>query len=110
MCNWGYKIDVSHADTAYFRSGNFNTTLLTDNTLVAHLFVLTTKTLIISYRSKDLRTKKPVTLRFERTVVDGFWFFDLTMAPREDSLRACKFELNLLDIFWSVLFTDLNRY
>ena len=72
---------MPHTGTAHFRSCNFNTTLLAHNTLIAHLLVLPAQTLIVSYRTENLRTEKPVSLRFECTIVDSFRFFDLAVTP-----------------------------
>ncbi len=53
-------------------AGHFNAALLTDHTAVFQALVLTAQALIIFYRPKDTGAEKAVTLRLERTVVNGF--------------------------------------
>ena len=75
------QLDVAHALTTHFSLGHFNAALLTDHTAVFQALVLTAQALIIFYRPKDTGAEKAVTLRFERTVVNGFRLFNFTERP-----------------------------
>jgi len=63
---------VRHALTANLGQGDFNAALLTDNATVLQALVLTAQALVVLDWAKDLGAEQAVTLRFERTVVDGF--------------------------------------
>ena len=86
MSNRGSQLNVTHAFTTHFGLSNFNTTLLTDHTTVLEAFVLATQTLVVFDRSEDTRTEQTVTLRFERTVVNGFRLFNFTERPGTNHL------------------------
>ncbi len=75
MGNWRGQFDVRHALTTNFCQRDFNAALLADHTTVLQALVLTAQALVILYRAKDLGAEQAVTLRFERTVVDGFRLF-----------------------------------
>ena len=64
MSHWGYKLYVTHARATNFRCCYFNAALFALDTFVAHLFIFTTKTLIIADRSENFGTKQAVALRF----------------------------------------------
>ena len=108
MCYWCNKFDMSHTRAAHFTYSHFYTTLLTHHSLVAHLFILTAQTLIIFDRTKNFCAKESITLRFERTIVDGLRLFYLSMRPTENFFWTSKTKLNRLDIFWSLLFAYFN--
>ncbi len=75
------QFNVTHTLTAYFSLRDFNATLLTNHTTVLQTLVLTAQAFVIFYWPKDTGTEKTVTLRFERTVVDGFRLFNFTERP-----------------------------
>ena len=110
MGNWRNELDVPHAAAAHFAYGHFHTAFFTYYAFVSHLFVFAAQTLIVFNRSKNLGTKEPVALGLERTVVDGFRLFDFPVGPAENLFWTCQLELDSLDIFWSLLFTDFNWY
>ena len=71
------QLDMTHAITAHLRKSHFHATLLADDTAMLETFVLATKTLIVFNRAKYLRAEQSVPLRFERTIVNSFWFLNL---------------------------------
>ena len=75
------ELDVTHALTTHTGQCHFNTALLADDTTVLEPLVLAAQALVILDRAEDLGTEKTVTLRLERTVVDGLRLFDLTKRP-----------------------------
>ena len=75
------QLDVAHTLTAHFSLGHFNAALLTDHTAVFQALVLTAQALVVFYWPENTRTEKAVTLRFERTVVNGFRLFNFTKRP-----------------------------
>ncbi|MNV15609.1 hypothetical protein D3C71_1063400 [compost metagenome] len=81
VSSWRRQLDVAHALTAHFGLGHFNAALLTDHTTVFQALVLTAQALVIFYWPENTRTEKAVTLRFERTVVDGFRLLNFTERP-----------------------------
>jgi hypothetical protein len=66
----------------------------TDHAAVFHPFVFAAVALVILGGPEDLGAKKPVELRFERAVVDGLRFFDLTVGPLPYLLRGGQADLN----------------
>ena len=81
VSSWRRQLNVAHTLTAYFGLGHFNAALLTDHTTVFQALVLTAQALVVFYWPENTRTEKAVTLRFERTVVDGFRLFNFTKRP-----------------------------
>ena len=79
--SWTCQLDVAHALTTHFGLGHFNAALLTDHTAVFQALVLTAQALVVFYWPKDTGAEKAVTLRFERTVVNGFRLFNFTERP-----------------------------
>ena len=74
MCNRYNQVDVSYAVATNLFLGYFNTTTVTNYTLVSYTFIFTTGTFVILYRSEYTLTEKSVTLWFVRTVVNRFRF------------------------------------
>jgi hypothetical protein len=64
--------NVPHALAANSRAGYFNAALITDDTFVTGIFVLTTITLPVSLGSKDGFTEQAIFFRSKTAVVDGF--------------------------------------
>ena len=93
------QFDVRHALTTNLGQCNFNAALLADHTTVLQALVLTAQALVILYRAKDLGAEQAVTLRFERTVVDGFRLFNFTERPRTDHLRRCQPNTDGVELF-----------
>ena len=58
-----------------------NTTTIADNTLITDTLVLTTVALEVLDGTEDALAEEAVTLRFERTVIDGLRLFDLAVRP-----------------------------
>ncbi|CSB11965.1 Uncharacterised protein [Vibrio cholerae] len=81
MRNWRSQFDVAHTVTTNFSLGDFNATLLTNHTTVFQTLIFATKTFVVFYRAKNTRTEQTITLRLERTIVDGFRFFHFTKRP-----------------------------
>ena len=93
------QFDVSHALATDLGQCDFNATLLTDHTAVLQALVLTAQALVILYRAKDFGAEQAVTLRLERTVVDGFRLFNFTERPRTDHLRRCQSNTDGVELF-----------
>ena len=99
VSHWRSQFDVSHALATDLGQCDFNATLLTDHTAVLQALVLTAQALVILYRAKDFGAEQAVTLRLERTVVDGFRLFNFTERPRTDHLRRCQSNTDGVELF-----------
>ena len=77
---------MAHTLTTHLCQSHFNATLLTDNTAMLEALVLTTETLVVLYRPKDLGAEKAVALWLERTIVDCLRLLNLAVRPRTDHL------------------------
>ncbi|MNJ21592.1 hypothetical protein D3C77_159460 [compost metagenome] len=97
--NWRGQLDVRHALTTNLGQGDFNAALLTDNATVLQALVLTAQALVVLDWAKDLGAEQAVTLRLERTVVDGFRFFNFTERPRTDHLRRGQSDTDGVELF-----------
>ncbi|RML80683.1 hypothetical protein ALQ89_06468 [Pseudomonas amygdali pv. tabaci] len=93
------QLDVSHALATNLGQCYFNTAFFADDTAVLQALVLTAQALVIFYRAKDLGAEQTVTLRLERTVVNGFRLFNFTERPRADHLRRCKSDTDCVELF-----------
>ena len=87
---------MPHTIAAYARQCYLNATLFTDDALVFHPLVLTAQAFIILDWTKNARKEQAVSLRLERAIIYGFWFFDLAKGPGENFLRARYGNLNLV--------------
>ena len=96
VCHGRGQLDVAHTLTAHFLQRNFDAALFADNAAIFHALVFAAQAFIVFDRAKDTRTEQAVTLRFERTVVDGFGLLDLTERPREDALWRSQRDLDLV--------------
>lgn len=99
MGDWRGQFDVRHALTTNLGQGDFNAALLADHTTVFQALVLTAQALVVLDWAKDLGAEQAVTLRFERTVVDGFRLFNFTERPRTDHLRRREADANGIELF-----------
>ena len=100
MRNRRGELNVAHPLTAYLLQGNFNTTFFADNAAILHALIFTAEAFVVFDWAKDTRAEQTVTFRFERTVVDGFWLFDLTERPRQDPLWRGQRDLDLVKHLW----------
>ena len=78
---------MGHTLAAHFGLNDFDTAFLTDNPSVFHAFVLTTVTLIVFGRTKNLCTEKTVTFRFKSSIINGFRLFYFSVRPFSNLLR-----------------------
>ncbi|MNZ95684.1 hypothetical protein D3C78_1148490 [compost metagenome] len=97
--NWRGQFDVRHALTTNLGQGDFNAALLADHAAVFQALVLTAQALVVLDWAKDLGAEQAVTLRLERTVVDGFRLFNFTERPRTDHLRRCQSDTDGVELF-----------
>ena len=75
------QFNVAHAFAAHFGQGHFYATFFTGYAFKFQAFVFTAQTFIVFDRAKDFGAEQTVALRFERTVVDGFRFFNFAIRP-----------------------------
>src|SRR5690554_8121055 len=99
MCYGTRQLNMAHTLTAHFSQSYFNTTLLTDDTTVLQTLVLTTQTFVILYRTENTSTEQTVTLRLERTVVNGFRLFNFTVRPATDHVGRSEPDANRIELF-----------
>jgi hypothetical protein len=105
MDDWRGEIDVSKTFTTNFRLDNFNAAFLADNAAMLHSFIFTAVALIVLDRTKDFCTEQTIAFWLECTIIDRLWFFDFTMAPLMDFLRASQADAHRLKtggILWTV--------
>src|SRR5258708_39060326 len=89
---------MSEALTANFGESDFHAAFVADYSAVLHALVLAAETLPVSYGTEDARAEKPVALRLESSIVDGFRLRDLTMRPAPDLFRRCKADPNAVEV------------
>ena len=106
MSNRGSQLNVTHTLTAYFGLSYFNATLFTDYAAVLQTLVLTTQTFVIFDRTKDTRTEQTVTLRLERTVVNGFRLFNFAERPGTNHLWRGESDADGVKLVSVVLITQ----
>jgi hypothetical protein len=70
MSHWSCELDMTSSLSAYLRSGYFDTTSFTDNSLVADPFVFTTGTFIVLAWTKNLLTEESTSFWSLSSVVD----------------------------------------
>ena len=93
------QFDVRHALTTNLGQGHFNAALLADYAAMLEALVLTAQALVVLDRAKDLGAEQAITLRLERTVVDGFRLFNFTEGPGTDHLRRGKRDADGIKLF-----------
>ena len=93
------QFDVSHALTTDLGQRDFDAALLADDATVLQALVLAAQALVVFDWAKDLGAEQTVTLRLERTVVDGFRLFYFTERPRTDHLRRGQSNTDGVELF-----------
>ncbi len=99
MRNRRSQFDMAHPLAADLGHGDFDAALLADDALVLHALVLAAQAFVILYRTEDAGTEQAVTLRLERTVVDGFRLLDFAEGPRTDAFWRGDPDLDLVECF-----------
>jgi hypothetical protein len=69
---------MSHALTANLGMRDFYAAFFTNNTAMLEALVFATEAFIVTDRTEQLGTEQAITLRFKRSIVNGFRFFHLT--------------------------------
>ena len=82
------KIDVTHPLAPDDAARDFDTGLLTDDTVVTNPLVLPAETLEVLRGTEDALTEESVWFRTLCSIVDGFWLRDFSSRPTEDVFWA----------------------
>ena len=83
------QFDVPHALTTHFRQCHFHATFFAGHAFEFQTLVFTAQTFIVFDWAKNFGTEQTIAFRFERTVVDGFRFFNFAIRPRAYGFRWC---------------------
>ena len=81
MHNGHCQVDVSHSLTSHFGISDFDAAAVADNPFVFDFLVFSTRTLPIASRAEDLLAEESSLFGLESTIVNRFWFLDLTTRP-----------------------------
>src|ERR1700749_3676171 len=88
---------MPHALAAHLGQGDLDAALLADDAAELHPLVFAAQALVVLDRPEDACAEQAVTLRLERTVVDGLRLLDLAVRPAPDLLRARHLYLDLIE-------------
>src|SRR4051794_27228129 len=91
------QFDVAHSLAPDPRQRHFDRALFADDALVLHALVLAAEALVVLDRPEDARAEQAVALRLEGAVVDGFRLLDLAVRPRQNLLRRCDRNPDLVE-------------
>ena len=75
------QLNMSHSFAANLGKRDFDAALFADDAAIFHSLVLSAQTLIVLDRTENAGAEQTVSLRLERTIVDGFRLFDFTVGP-----------------------------
>ena len=81
VCNRCGQFDMTHAFAAYFGQSHFHATFFTGYTFKFQAFIFSAQAFVVFDWTKDFGAEQTVTLRFERTIVDGFRLFNFAVRP-----------------------------
>ena len=73
------EVNMTHAFATNNRASDFNSTLLTDNSLVANTAILLTRTFVVFHWTKDSFVEKTVLFWALGTVVNSLWLRNFTL-------------------------------
>src|SRR3989344_7729010 len=90
MCYRRAELDVAHALPAHNTASDLDTTLVTDDTLVADAFVFATVAFVVFLGTEDFLVEQAMLLGALCAVVNGFRFGHLARRPTENLLRRCE--------------------
>ncbi len=90
--NRNAKLNMTHAFTAHYSAGNFNSALLASNALVANTAILLAGTLVVLNRTENAFIEEAVLFRTLGAVVDGFGLGDFAVRPLKNALGTGEFE------------------
>ena len=99
MGYWAGQLDMSHPLSTDLSQCHFDTTLLADHAAVLQALVLTTQTLVVLYRAKDLGAEQTIALWLEGSIVDGLGLFDFAKRPRPNHFRRGKTDTDRIEVF-----------
>src|SRR3977135_2267640 len=97
MRDRGGQFDMAHALAPDSRQRHFAPALVADDALVLHALVLAAQALVILDRPEDAGAEQAVALRLEGAVVDGLRLLDLAGGPRQNLLRGCDRNPDLVE-------------
>ena len=100
------QFNVAHALAAHLGQRHFNAALLADHATVLQALVLAAQALVVLDRAEDLGAEQTVTLRLERTVVDGLGLLDFAERPRTDFLRRREADLDRVKLLFLLYLTE----
>src|SRR5690606_17607709 len=89
MRNRCSQVNVTQAFPSDGRTSNFDTTLITDNALVAYVLILATVTLPVARGSENSLAEQPVLFRAQTPVVYCLRFRNFTVGPGTDLFGGC---------------------
>src|SRR5690606_5507221 len=92
------EFDMAEPFAANLALGNFDTAFVANNAAVLHTFILAAETFPIRHGAENTGTEKPVTFRFERSIVDGFRLRHFAVRPRPDLFRRSEADADRLII------------
>ena len=98
MGNGHYKLDVARTLTTYFLFCYLNTATVTYNAAITYALVFSAGTLKVLSRTEDTLAEETISLGFVCSVVDGFWFCNLTERVLENLFRRSESNCNLCEI------------
>ena len=75
------EFNMPHALAAHLGTRDLDTAAVADDALVADALILAAVAFPVACRAEDALAEEAVTLRFERTVIDGLRLFDLAVRP-----------------------------
>src|SRR5262249_4790485 len=78
------------------RECHLDAALFADDALVLHALVLAAQALIVLDRAEDARTEQAVTLGLEGAIIDRLRLLDLAVRPRQNLLRRCNRDPDLV--------------
>ena len=78
------ELNMAHALTTHFGTGNFHAASFTDDALETDALVLTASTFPVPGRAENAFAEEAVLLWLQRTVVNGLRLLNLTVGPTTD--------------------------
>src|SRR5690606_37489316 len=85
-----YQIDMSNSLSTYFFLCHFNTTTVTNDTLITDSLILSAGTFVILHRSEYFLAEQTVPFRLVGVFVTCFGLHDLSPLFLQDRVGRCK--------------------
>ena len=89
---------MPHSLSSNLKVSNFDSALIANYAFITNTFKFSAITFVFFCSSKYFFAKKPVSFGTQCSIINSFWFFNLSIAPFSHNLRTCHANFYLVKV------------